>query len=299
MHRTQGQVTGPAARRPVTEWAVNLVHTIDRPSRVNLREISTLPPAGIEKETAAERVKELGKELDRLEDLMYAAGRDGLLIVLQGMDTAGKDGMIRCLLKYCNALGGHVWPFKVPTEEELAHDFLWRIHKKTPGRGEFAIFNRSHYEDVLVVRVKNFVPEPVWKARYDQINAFEELIASNNTIVLKFFLHISKDEQKERLLAREEDVEKAYKLNVGDWQERELWDLYQEAYEDAIGKCAASHAPWHIVPADKKWFRDLAVMETVVAALAKHADGWTASLAKEGEVAKAELAAFRAAQTTG
>jgi polyphosphate kinase 2 (PPK2 family) len=160
-----------------------------------------------------------------------------------------------------------------------------------------AIFNRSHYEDVGVVRVHELAPREVWRARYEQINQFESLLAANRTIILKFFLHISKEEQEERLLAREQEVEKSWKLSVGDWKERQHWEAYQEAYSDAIGMCAALQAPWFVVPADRKWFRNLAIAETIVEVLRPFRDGWLESLKKVGEVAKAELAAFRAEKT--
>lgn len=270
-------------------WA----HRIDRPQKIDLSKFDPNDTLGLDKEQAKEAEKEYGKELDDLEDILYFAAQHSLLIVLQGMDTAGKDGLIRCLLKYCNALGGHVWPFKVPTPTELAHDFLWRVHQRTPGKGEFAVFNRSHYEDVLVVRVHNLVPEPVWQARYDHINAFERLVADSKTIVVKIFLHIDKAEQEERLFARELEAEKAWKLSVGDWKERERWDDYQRAYEDAIGKTSFAHAPWHIVPANKKWFRDAAVLRLLVETLRPYRDEWMAHLEVLGETAKAELTEFR------
>jgi PPK2 family polyphosphate:nucleotide phosphotransferase len=192
-----------------------------------------------------------------------------------------------------NAQGCHVVSFKVPTEEELAHDFLWRIHRHTPRRGELVVFNRSHYEDVLVVRVHNLVPESVWRTRFDHINHFERLLTDSDTILVKFYLHLSREEQEERLLEREEEVEKAWKLSVGDWQEREYWDAYTEAYEEALERCAAPHAPWHLVPADKKWFRNLAVADALVRTLRPYRDGWRAVLAERGEREKQALAEYR------
>jgi PPK2 family polyphosphate:nucleotide phosphotransferase len=190
---------------------------------------------------------------------LYGAAQQGVLIVLQGMDTSGKDGTITHVMAPINPQGCIVTSFKQPTPADLAHDFLWRVHPHAPARGMLAIFNRSHYEDVLVVRVHNLVPKAVWRERYDAINRFEHLLATNGTIILKFFLHISKNEQEERLLAREEDKTKAWKLSATDWAERERWDDYQEAYEDALSKCSTAHAPWYIVPANRKWYRDWAV----------------------------------------
>jgi PPK2 family polyphosphate:nucleotide phosphotransferase len=214
-------------------------------------------------------------------------------VVLQGRDTAGKDGTLRGLSRFVDIQGVHTASFKVPTAEELAHDFLWRIHPHAPAKGQISFFNRSHYEDVLVVRVHNLAPEGVWRKRYDQINEFEELLAENGTIIVKFCLHIDKAEQEVRLLAREQEVAKAWKLSAGDWKEREFWDAYTDAYDDAMSKCSPDHAPWHVVPADRKWFRDLAVTETLVETLRPYRDGWMEKLARLGEEAKKELAAFR------
>ncbi|MBS1715630.1 MAG: polyphosphate kinase 2 family protein [Armatimonadetes bacterium] len=266
---------------------------IDRPRSVDLSEIPQGAPDGTDKDEALERTAELGKELSELQETLFYAGKHALLIVLQGMDTSGKDGTIRHLLNFSNVQSTRVAAFKVPTPNELAHDFLWRVHDHTPGKGCITVFNRSHYEDVLVVRVHDLVPKDVWKRRYDHINAFERLVSDSGTLILKFFLHISKEEQEERLLEREQDVEKAWKLSVGDWKERELWKDYQEAYEDAIGKCAAPEAPWFIVPANQKWYRNLAVTEAVVEALRPLKDGWLRSLDEVGKKAKAELEQYR------
>jgi PPK2 family polyphosphate:nucleotide phosphotransferase len=179
--------------------------------------------------------------------------------------------------------------FKVPTEEELAHDFLWRVHARTPAAGYIKIFNRSHYEDVLVARVHKLAPKKVWRGRYEHINHFERLLADAGTIILKFYLHISREEQEERLLAREQDATKFWKLSAGDWKERELWDDYTAAYEDAISRCSAEHAPWHVVPADRKWFRNLAVAEALRDALHPYRKGWLQALE---EVGRRELEAI-------
>lgn len=268
-------------------------HVIDSPRKIDLSKFSTKAEETVDKDKAKGQTEKLATEMEELFDLMFYAGRNALLIVLQGMDTSGKDGTIRHLLNYSNAQSCRVAPFKVPTPVELAHDFLWRVHQQTPGRGGITIFNRSHYEDVLVVRVHGLVSEQVWKDRYGHINAFESLVSSSDTVVLKFFLHISKSEQEKRLLEREQDTTKAWKLSVTDWKERELWQNYQEAYEDAIGKCASRQAPWHIVPADDKWYRNLAVTEAVVEALRPLKKDWMDSLEKVGVQAIAELEAFR------
>ncbi|MBC8065676.1 MAG: polyphosphate kinase 2 family protein, partial [Chlorobia bacterium] len=230
----------------------------------DLRKIDTRVDGGMTKEQGIAKTLELGKELDELQELLYAAGTHSLLIVLQGRDTAGKDGAMRGLSRFVSIQGVHVASFKAPSPDELAHDYLWRIHKHTPAKGQISILNRSHYEDVLIVRVHNFVPKEVWSKRYDQINEFEELLAENGTIIVKFCLHISLEEQEQRLLAREQEVAKAWKLNAGDWQERTSWEEYTDAYNAALTKCNPGHAPWYVVPADRKWYRDLVVTETLV-----------------------------------
>jgi PPK2 family polyphosphate:nucleotide phosphotransferase len=205
--------------------------------------------------------------LAELQEVMYAEGKHALLIILQAMDAAGKDGTIKQVMSGVNPQGCRVTSFKAPTPEELSHDFLWRVHQHVPPKGYIGLFNRSHYEDVLIVRVHNLVPETVWRNRYEQINNFEKLLADNGVTILKFFLHISKDEQKERLEKRLADKSKNWKFNPGDLKERNLWDDYMAAYEDAINKCNAPWAPWHVVPANKKWYRNLVVSERIVEAL--------------------------------
>ncbi|MDX2043587.1 MAG: polyphosphate kinase 2 family protein [Acidobacteriota bacterium] len=269
-------------------------HKLTGAHPIKLRDFAPEFDAELDKETGEEKLKKLSAELTRLQELLYAAGQHSVLIVLQGRDTSGKDGTIKTVMGPLNSLGCQVASFKVPTAEELAHDFLWRVHKQTPGKGEITIFNRSHYEDVLVVRVHKFVPEQVWRSRYDHINDFEKLLAESNTIVLKFYLHISKQEQEERLLEREQDATKYWKLSAGDWKEREHWDDYTTAYEDALNLCSAPHAPWFIVPANKKWFRNLAVAEAVVAALKPYEEQWMKRLEEIGLKSKAEIEAFRA-----
>lgn len=262
-------------------------------SDVKLDHISTEPPKDLSREDAERRFHELGAELFDLQDLMWGARTHSVLVVLQGRDSAGKDGAIKNVVGYLNPRGVQAVSFGVPTKEELEHDFLWRIHRHSPRKGEFAIFNRSHYEDVLVVRVHNLVDEDVWRERYGHIRDFEELLSEHNTIVLKYFLHISKSEQKERLLAREDDPKKAWKLNVGDWQEREHWDAYTEAYEDAIRKCATKRAPWIVVPADAKWYRNLVVAESLVAALRPYRKVWQEKLDAEVRKGREAIRVFR------
>ncbi len=271
-------------------------HRVKPGSSVKLKDHDAGDTAGLDKAAGQARFAELNGELDALQEEMYAAGRNSVLMILQGMDTSGKDGAIRAVMANLNPQGCRVESFKVPTEHELAHDFLWRVHRVTPELGMVGVFNRSHYEDVLVVRVHDLVPRDVWKQRYEQINAFESLLAASGTIVLKFFLHISKEEQEERLLAREKEVGKAWKLSAGDWREREHWDAYQEAYEDALGRCSTAVAPWHIVPADKKWFRNLAITETLVETLRPYRPAWKQALEEMSRARLAELAALRQQQ---
>ncbi|MBX3096091.1 MAG: hypothetical protein KF812_04450 [Fimbriimonadaceae bacterium] len=260
---------------------------------IHLRDIPTRAPEDREKEATKLETQRLGKRMEELFDLLFFAGQNALLIVFQGMDTAGKDGAIRNVLRYTHAQSVDVVSFKVPTAEELAHDFLWRCHKATPGTGEIVVFNRSHYEDVLVVRVHELVPQSIWEKRYEQINQWESLLTCDRTIMLKFFLHISKEEQEERLLEREQEVEKAWKLSVGDWKERERWDDYQSAYEAVIQQCSPKNAPWSVVPADQKWYRDYVVVKSIVEALEPYQARWMEYLENVGELAKAELAKYR------
>jgi len=272
---------------------MGLTIKVDPGEKVRLAKTDTDRDGGLSKSAGTERVEALSGQLGELQELLFAARRHAVLIVLQGMDTSGKDGTIKHVMSNVNPLGCRVEAFKVPTEEELAHDFLWRVHKVTATRGMKTIFNRSHYEDVIVVRVHDLVPKSVWGARYDQIVDFERALADNGTLILKFFLHISREEQEERLLEREKDPSKAWKLSAGDWRERERWDDYMQAYEDAIVRTSTKHAPWHIVPADKKWFRNLAIAEAAVDALEAHRDEWNESLRVLGQAKLAELRALR------
>jgi PPK2 family polyphosphate:nucleotide phosphotransferase len=220
-----------------------------------------------DKQAAAERLEQNRVRMQELQTLLYAEQKHALLIVLQGMDASGKDGTIAHVMKGVNPQGINVTSFKTPTPEELAHDFLWRIHRHVPQRGMIGIFNRSHYEDVLIVRVEKMVPKSVWQARYDHINAFERLLTDSGVTILKFFLYISKDEQKKRLEERLADPAKQWKFAVGDLGVRAEWDQYMEAYEDALTRCSTEVAPWHIVPANKKWYRNLAISSTIVETL--------------------------------
>ncbi|MFN8567230.1 MAG: PPK2 family polyphosphate kinase [Kouleothrix sp.] len=269
-------------------------HKIAPDTRVSLAKFDPDDDGGLSKDEGKARFAKLNAELDLLQEELYAAGTHSVLMVLQGMDTSGKDGTIRSVLLNLNPQGCQVESFKVPTEEELAHDFLWRVHSVVPRKGMFGVFNRSHYEDVLVVRVHELAPKAVWKARYDQINQFEALLAAAGTIVVKFYLHISSHEQEQRLLEREQDVAKAWKLSAGDWRERQHWDAYIEAYEDALSRCSTAAAPWYIVPANKKWFRNLAISEVLVDTLGTYRDGWRAALEAMSKQRLAELQAYRA-----
>ena len=235
-----------------------------------------------DRDLADKELLKLSDELSDLQELLAAAQHHSFLMVLQGMDTSGKDGTIRHVLAHVNPQGCQIHSFKAPTAEELAHDFLWRVHKVTPAKGVMGIFNRSQYEDVLVARVHNLVPEDVWKHRYEEINHFEHLLARSNTIILKFFLYISSDEQARRLLDREKDKDKAWKLSVDDWIERKYWDAYQQAYEDAISKCSTDYAPWYIVPSNHKWYRNLAIAHTLVYSMRKYKDEWKSQLEERG-----------------
>jgi PPK2 family polyphosphate:nucleotide phosphotransferase len=211
--------------------------------------------------------EEFGKLRNRLSDLqncLYANGKHRLLIVLQAMDAGGKDGTIRHVFKETNPQGVRVTSFKTPSAEELSHDFLWRIHKAVPASGMIGLFNRSHYEDVLVVRVEDLVPKSVWEKRYQHINEFERLLTDCGTTILKFFLHISKDEQKKRLQDRIATPHKQWKFDVDDLRKRKHWDDYQDAFEDMLNRCTTEYAPWYVIPANQKWYRNLTIAKTIV-----------------------------------
>jgi PPK2 family polyphosphate:nucleotide phosphotransferase len=221
-----------------------------------------------DKEQGKARQAQLNQRLEELQEALYAQGKHRLLVVLQAMDAGGKDGTIRSVFEGVNPQGVKVACFKAPTAKELAHDFLWRIHPHTPAAGEIAIWNRSHYEDVLVTRVRKLIPESRWRARYEHIAAFERLLTEEGTLVRKFFLHVSKDEQRQRLQERIDDPKKRWKWNAGDLEERARWDDYQRAYADALSATSTDQAPWFVIPADRNWFRDLTVTEILVEALA-------------------------------
>ncbi|MEZ5398074.1 MAG: polyphosphate kinase 2 family protein [Bryobacteraceae bacterium] len=236
-------------------------------SKVRLSDWDPEADYGWQREEAeAETVRNL-ERMSELQEKLWAGRERALLVVLQATDTAGKDSTIRRVMGHLNPQGCEVTGFKVPTEEEREHDFLWRVHKAVPGKGEIGIFNRSHYEDVLVVRVHNLVPEEVWRKRYDQIREFEQLLHQTGTSIRKFFLHIGRDEQKQRLQDRLDDPTKHWKFRIGDLKERALWDEYHKAYEDAMEHTSREKAPWYVIPANRKWFRDLAVSEILVDAL--------------------------------
>ena len=222
-----------------------------------------------DKEDAVAPTEKLLEQMAGLQEKLYAENRQSLLIVLQAMDAGGKDGSIEHVFSSVNPQGCSVTSFKKPSEAELAHDYLWRIHQAVPRYGMIGIFNRSHYESVLVERVRDLVPKPVWKRRYDHINNFERLLVDEGTTILKFFLHISHDEQRQRLEARLKDPHKNWKFNPGDLDERKLWNQYQEAYQDLLEKCSTDWAPWYVVPADRKWFRNWVLSDVIVRALKK------------------------------
>ena len=283
-------------REPVAEGIpgghVGYALKYDGTQPVDLAAVETWGEAGLDKKAGEEQLRLLVRELGDLQELLYAAGTDGLLIVLQGMDTSGKDDTIRAFLDYMSPSGVHVWSFEVPTEDARDHDFLWRHHLRTPPLSMIAVFNRSYYEAVLVELVKGIASPEVVRSRYPHINDFEQLLTQSRTLVAKFFLHISHETQEERLLARQKEVEKWWKLSLGDWQDRQLWGAYMAAYEAALNATATPAAPWYVVPADRKWYRNLAVAQALVEMLRPCRDDWLAALAERGE---RELAALREA----
>jgi PPK2 family polyphosphate:nucleotide phosphotransferase len=252
--------------------------------KISLDEVATVPPKPVERDRMESELVELEHELGVLQELMWGARTHSALIVLQGRDAAGKDGTIARVAGTLNPRGIQVASFAAPTQEELARDFLWRIHQHTPRLGEIAIFNRSHYEDVLAVRVHGLVPEALWRPRFAHIADFEALLAEQGCIVLKFFLHVSKREQRKRLIERERDPLKAWKIDPTDWKERHYWKEYTKAYEEVFARCASDDAPWYIVPADSKWYRNYTVAEALVAALKPHKNAWKKVLASKSRV---------------
>jgi PPK2 family polyphosphate:nucleotide phosphotransferase len=233
-------------------------------TRVDLRSFVPQYSGDLSKAEGKDQLKQLADELADLQELLYAEGMRKLLIVLQGIDTSGKDGTIRHVFGEVNPQGTKVASFKAPSREELAHDYLWRIHPHTPGKGEIVIFNRSHYEDVLVVRVHNLVPRQIWERRYDHINAFERMLVDEGATIRKFFLHISKKEQAERFLARIDRPHKRWKFNPDDLEERQYWNEYQQAFSDMLSRTSTPWAPWYVIPSDRKWYRNLSVARVIV-----------------------------------
>jgi len=246
-------------------WAMKQPVKITPP--IHLKDFDPAYCHDLEKEIAREKTTQLCQRIAELQDLLYANANQAVLILLQGMDTSGKDGATKRLLEFVNPLEIEIANFKAPSAEELAHDYLWRVHKVVPRYGHLGVFNRSHYEEVLIVRVMDLQPKEVWHARYEQINAFEKYLTENRIILLKFFLHISPEEQAERLKARLEDKRKNWKFEMGDLEMRARWSQFQKAYEDALNECSTPWAPWHLVPADRKWYRDYVIASTVVEAL--------------------------------
>jgi len=233
-------------------------------SVVDLRERPTRDDGGFRKQEGKKAVKRLSKRLGELQELLYARRDYALLVVFQAMDAGGKDSTTRRVFRKLNPAGVRVKSFKSPSDRERLHDFLWRIHQHAPRRGYIGIFNRSQYEDVVAVRVRQLAPPDTWQGRFEHINAFERLLASEGTIVLKFFLHISEAYQKERLQRRLDRADKHWKFDPGDLDDRGRWDPFMEAYSESIQRCSTDHAPWYVVPAERRWFRDLVVMQTVV-----------------------------------
>lgn len=241
-------------------------HLVRNPASFRLADCDPGSTGGltrVHKDAAKEARNAVRKRIRAFQERLYAEHGQSLLVVVQATDTGGKDSTIRRVFKGVNPQGIRVWSFKQPSQEELDHDYLWRYHQRTPRKGMITVFNRSHYEDVLVVRVKELVPESAWKQRYEHINDFEQLLFESNTRVLKFFLHISKDEQKERLQDRLDKTDKHWKFDSGDLEERARWDAYQEAFEDVIRRCSSPEAPWYVVPANHKWYRDLVVARAI------------------------------------
>lgn len=231
---------------------------------VNLAEWDPNGLSKLSKDEAKDDIVELRQRLNELQDLLYADRRFALLVVLQGMDTSGKDSTIKSVFEQVGPLGCHVFSFGPPSDEELAHDFLWRYHKRAPERGKIVIFNRSHYESVLVERVKDIAPAEVWRRRYDQLVRFEDMLHAENIHTLKFYLHISKSEQRDRLQERIDNAKKHWKFNPADLKERERWEDYMLAFQDAITHTNTPASPWYIVPSDHKWYRDVVVARAII-----------------------------------
>ena len=258
----------PVAKKSATE-NIRTIRPIIASGKTKLAGIETDSTCGFkgDKATTIAVMAQLNAQLVELQNVLYAEHKHKVLVVLQAMDTGGKDGCIRKVFSGINPQGVHIASFKVPTALELDHDYLWRVHQRVPGKGEMVVFNRSHYEDVLITRVHGWIDDRTAKRRFRQINDFEAMLVEEGTIVLKFFLHISKDEQKQRLQDRLDDESRTWKFNLGDLAEREKWNDYQSAYQDALNATSSQHAPWSIVPADRKWVRDVYVASVLVNAL--------------------------------
>jgi len=240
---------------------------VDGTTKFKLNKFAADDTHGISKNHAAKSLPAHVEKLAALHDLLYAEHKRALLIVLQGMDAAGKDGTIKHVMSGVNPQGCAVTSFKQPGTQELDHDFLWRIHSAVPPKGTIGIFNRSHYEDVLIARVHELVPPAVWKKRYAQINDFETMLTENNVCILKFFLHMSSKEQRRRFDQRQADPRKNWKASPADFRERRYWTQYQAAYQDAVANCGTKAAPWYVIPSDHKWFRNFAVAEVIIRTL--------------------------------
>jgi PPK2 family polyphosphate:nucleotide phosphotransferase len=244
---------------------------LDPDAPINITDLDATPETVLPDKKLKKKIRKRLRSLTELQARLYADGRYALLVVLQGRDTAGKDGTIRTVFGACNPQGCDVTSFKQPTPLEARHDFLWRVHQVVPPHGMIGIFNRSHYEDVLTARVHELVPKHIWQERYTQINAFEHMLTQNRVVVLKFFLHISCGEQRRRLLKRATKPDKNWKMHSGDLDDRASWDVYSEAYHDALRKCTTPHAPWYVVPADDKRMRDYLIAGVLVRTL-QHLD---------------------------
>ena len=243
-------------------------HLIPPGEKINIKDLETEgKKLHDDRKKAEKECKELREEMIELQNRLYAEGKQSLLVVFQAMDAGGNDGTIRKVFSGVNPQGVRVHSFKAPTKKELAHDYLWRVHKVVPAKGMIGVFNRSHYEDVLVVRVENIVPEPVWQKRYEQINEFEQLLSENGTRILKFFLNISPDEQKSRFQDRLDEPEKNWKFSIDDLAKRKKWDVYMEAYQAVLQNCSTEAGAWYAIPSDQKWYRNLAITKTIVKTL--------------------------------
>jgi PPK2 family polyphosphate:nucleotide phosphotransferase len=246
---------------PTSSPSLRNVLRVQPGKKVRLADIDPSATHGHEKEAARATLQTGLDRLTDLQDRLWAESKHPVLVVLQGIDAAGKDGSVKHVMGAFNPMGCVVTSFKVPTQVESAHDYLWRVHQRMPGKGEIAIFNRSHYEDLLVVRVHDFVPKKTWSRRFDQINAFEKTLVDEGTTIVKFFLLIDRDEQKARLQSRLDDPAKRWKFKLGDLAERKLWDDYIVAYEDVLNRCSTESAPWYVIPSNRNWFRNLAIAE--------------------------------------